>query len=137
MFAQKREAKEQEMQDAAEESKDKARGARLAARLAGLELHSKWSEMEDTAHLESADGQDADGLLNFEPLPTDQAAAAPTLRLSINENDLLLGGLSCPALLPLRVIQLADLACITKLTLTEIEGISGLDLAMFMPLEGL
>ena len=108
-------------------------------RLATSELHIKWSEMEHTAHLESSGGQVAGDSLNFEPLPSDQAAApaAAAVRLSINENALLLGGLSCPARLPLRVVQLADFACITKLTFTEIQGINELDLAMFMPLEGL
>ena len=74
-------------------------------------------------------------MLDLEPLSSGVAAAVPRFR--INEKDFLLGGLSCSARLPLRVIQLADLACITKLTLTEIHGLTILDLAMFLPLEGL
>jgi hypothetical protein len=108
---------------------DKERQGLLAERLALSALPALWLELE---HIEPVGSHDTG-----ENHVGNVAISTAVPRLSINEKEMHLGGLSCCARLPLQVFQLADLASVTKLTFTEIWGLVVLELAMFMLLEGL
>jgi len=129
------EAVEREEMDAKVASQEKASEERLAARLASSTLPALWLELERIQPFESAGGKDTDEV-SAESSPAGQAAAVAA-RLSIDGRSLHVHGLSCPARLPLRFFQLADLACITKLVLREIMELAVLELAMFTQLKEL
>jgi hypothetical protein len=109
---------------------DEARQERLSSRLAGSALPALWSELERIEKVKPAGGEDTGEVIEAGQAP----AAGPPL-LSVDGRELLLGALSCPARLPLRLFQFTDLACISKLTLKEIRGLTTLELAMFSPLD--
>ncbi len=123
-------------EDAKAASEDKARHERLSKLLASSTLPALWLGLRRNALFESTGDKDMGDLLDSKHLHGGQTAAT-AFRFSIDGKEMLLGGLACPARLPLCFFQLAELACITKLTLTNIHGLTALEMAMFIPLEGL
>ncbi len=86
------------------------------AQLVGSTLPALWLELE-------AVGSGSAQHVDREPVLQGRTAAVTAEPvLSICGKTLLLSGLSCPPRLPLRFFQLAILARIAKLTLTEIRG---------------